>query len=232
MKFIILHSIAGIIVLLAQTSTAADMYRCGNAFQDTPCITSNSKTTKDAVKATSAKQQNNHLSPFNIDADCKQRGDAAKKIMWLREVGKTQAQQLEGAQDSQTKTLIKDVYSHNGSSLEVRNAIEQECMQQKEQDKLAEKLLIESNRLKGTTTLVSENSADGKIEAVNAKSRENIDATAAQNELNRKKSECASLRSAAEQYYLQRRRGGSAEHMNQLKKSLESTEAAIKANGC
>jgi len=230
MKSIILSGIAGIIVLFAQTSAAADIYRCGKSFQDTPCI--NSKTTKDATKTNSGKQVNNHLSPFNIDTDCEQRGDAAKKIMWLREVGKTQAQQLDSAQDDQTKILIRDVYSHQGSSLEVKNSIEQECMQQKEQDILAEKLLAESKKLKGTKTLISDNSMDETIHSVTATSKDKSSPSESQLSRERHKNNCTSLKRDAQEYLNLRRRGGSAEYMNQLKKSLEATEAAIKAAGC
>jgi hypothetical protein len=84
-----------------------------------------------------------------IDADCKQRGEASKKISWMREIGKTIDEQLSTAPDFKTKQLVANVYNHTGSSLQVKNAIERECTQQKEKDKLADKLMIEARRLRG-----------------------------------------------------------------------------------
>ena len=107
------------------------------------------KQIKSSKKTTSDVSGNNDLQQFaKIDADCKQRGDATKKISWAREVGRTLDQQLESANDGHTQALMRDVYNHRGSSLDIRNAIEQECMQQKEQDKLADKLIIEAQKLR------------------------------------------------------------------------------------
>lgn len=234
MKSILLKILAGTLLLCAQATHAADMYRCGNSFQDTPCANgNNSKTIKGAAKATSDTSQNGDLSPIRIDADCKQRGDAAKKIMWLREVGKTQAQQLESAQDSHTQALIKDVYNHRGSSLEVRNAIEQECMQQKEQDKLADKLMIEAQRLRGNGNLPVEGATNSKTQlkpTPAAETKESgIELPTTHHD---QKIICASLKADAERVATQRRKGGSASYMNDLKQEKVELENNIKSSGC
>jgi hypothetical protein len=126
------------------------MYRCGSSFQDTPCANQNYSKTMKAAKASDGATKDRDLSPYQVDADCKQRGDEAKKMMWLRQTGKTKEEQLESAEDAQTLALENEVYNNRGTSLEVKNAIEQSCMQQKEQNKLAEDLLIEAKRLKKT----------------------------------------------------------------------------------
>lgn len=155
----------------AQATLAATTYRCGNSFQDTPCANQidhkAGKSTKSAnanaatvTSTTTVGTKSGDLSPYQIDADCKQRGDAAKKIMWLREIGKTKEDQLSNAQDEPTQALIHEVYSNRGSSLDVKNKIEQSCMQQKEQDRLAEQLLSAAKKLKqrdgSTPTKVTE----------------------------------------------------------------------------
>lgn len=237
MNSISLKIFAGILLLCTQAALAADMYRCGNSFQDTPCANSNnSKVIKGLAKTTGSPAQNGDLSPIKIDADCKQRGDAAKKIMWLREVGKTREQQLESAQDGRTQALIKDVYNHRGSSVDVRNAIEQECMQQKEQDKLADKLLIEALRLKGNGNLPVESTANSKAQlksspesAVAETKASGIEPRATHDD---KKATCTALKANAERLASQRRKGGSASYMNDLKQEQEEIESSIKSSGC
>lgn len=237
MQSILLKIVAGILLLSTQAAFAADMYRCGNSFQDTPCANSNnSKVIKGVAKTTGSSAQNGDLSPIKIDADCKQRGDAAKKIMWLREVGKTRDQQLESATDSHTQTLIRDVYNHRGSSIDVRNAIEQECMQQKERDLLADKLLSEAMRLKRNGNLPVESAANSK-----AQLKSSSESAAAETKVSgieprathdEKKATCTALKTNAERLASLRRKGGSANYMNDLKQEQEAIEYSIRSSGC
>ena len=149
MKPFFLNLLACALLCCAQVTIAATMYRCGNSFQDTPCVNhSYSKAMSTAAKSANGTEAKKDLSPYVVDASCKQRGDAAKKIMWQRQVGKTKEQQLEAAQDTQTHALISEVYNHRGTILEVRNSVEQECMRQIEQDQLAEQLLLAAKKLK------------------------------------------------------------------------------------
>jgi len=148
MKSLLLSITTCVLLCNAQLTLAATMYRCGSSFQDTPCANQNYSKTMKAAKASDGAPKDRDLSPYKVDADCKQRGDAAKKIMWQRQVGKTKEEQLEAAQDTQTHALVSEVYHHRGTILEVRNSIEQACMQQKEQDQLAEQLLLAAKKLK------------------------------------------------------------------------------------
>jgi len=225
------------LLLCSQSVFAADMYRCGSSFQDTPCANSNnSKLIKGAAKTTASTAQSGDLSPIRIDADCKQRGDATKKIMWLREVGKTREQQLESAQDGRAQALIKDVYNHRGSTIDVRNAIEQECMQQKEQDKLADKLLAEALRLKGNSNLPVESATDGKPTAKSlpdpTKMETQVSGIEPRANHDNKKATCATLKANAERLTSKRRKGGSAGYMNDLKQEQEEIENSMKSSGC
>ena len=223
----------GVLLLFMQYASAADVYRCGNNFQDTPCAHSNDlKKVKSTVKETSYSTQKPSTPPFNSDADCRQRGDAAKKIMWLREVGKTKEQQVESAQDQHTKALVENVYNHRGTSIEVKNAIEQECMQQKEQDKLAHQLMIESQRLRGNVSTNIDASTNDKapIQSVQVESNSHTD----QQHTNHDRHEeiCSSLKTSAERIATQRRRGGSASYMNNLKQKQEEIQTSIRASDC
>lgn len=236
-----LKTVAGVMLLVcAQAVSATDFYRCGNVYQHTPCASTsvNNITVKSSAKTTNSVSGNNDLQQFaKIDADCKQRGDAAKKISWTREVGKTLDQQLESAKDGYTQALIRDVYNHRGSSLDVKNAIEQECMQQKEQDKLADKLIIEAQKLRsngkaGIASPVSSNTqlnpTSGEINVKGAKNSVAESRTVPDDN----KSICSSLKADAEDIATQRRRGGSANYMNGLKQQLEQIESQLKAAGC
>ena len=236
-----LKIVAGTALLVcSQAALAADFYRCGNSYQDTPCASTsvNNKTIKSSAKTTSSVSSNNDLQQFaKIDADCKQRGDATKKISWAREGGKTLDQQLESAKDGQTQALVREVYNHRGSSLDVRNAIEQECMQQKEQDKLADKLIIEAQKLRsnGKTSIASPVSSSTQINPtsgeINVKEAKN---SGAENRTrpDDNKTKCSNLKTDAEDIATQRRRGGSANYMNNLKRQLEQVENQLKAAGC
>jgi len=167
MKPFLLNLFACALLCCAQAAIAATTYRCSsNSFQDTPCLNySHSKPLKSAEKTVANPELTKAPAPYVVDADCKQRGDAAKKIMWQRQVGKTKEQQLEATQDTPTHALISEVYNQRGTVVEVRNNVELACMQQKEKDKLAAQLLLAANKLKrhdNSTAATPEPTATGK----------------------------------------------------------------------
>lgn len=181
-----LKAVVGAVLLVcSQAVLAVNLYRCGSSYQDTPCMSTgaSNKTIKSNAKVANTDSS----QPEKIDTNCKQRGEAAKKIMWAREVGKTLDQQLESSNDRYSQVLIKDVYNHRGSSLEVRNAIEQECMQQKEQDKLADKLITEAQRLRSKGSSSLESAANNTAQPVAAPSETNVSEIKTSNSENRTK---------------------------------------------
>ena len=114
-----------------QHANAGTMYRCGNTYQDTKCVsTATTKVVGKTAAVTSlspasqlpASQLPASGTALKIDADCVLQGETAKKIMWMREIGKTADDQIAAPPAGASPGLIRDVYSHRGSSLEVKNA--------------------------------------------------------------------------------------------------------------
>jgi len=136
--------------IYSTATMAGTLYRCGNSFQDTPCQGATNATSSKPLKTTKTDNnvtaQNSNSQPQKVDSDCKARGDASKNISWDREVGVTMEAQIE--KNKYAPNLIKEVYSHRGSSLEVKSMIEQDCMQQKLLDSLAAKLEADASRLR------------------------------------------------------------------------------------
>ena len=220
---------------------AADFYRCGSTFQDTPCA----GAVKSKVIGTSS-NSNTSQPTKAVDKDCLLQGEAAKKIMWMREIGKTADVQMSTATDYMTKKLIPQVYKLHGSSIEVKAMIEDECMQQKERDLLAAKMMIEAERLRSGTSNVSENNVNtsnlnksngglNDANATNATPNQTSENAAKQlsNNKNIKNTEiCSRYQSELNAINVQRKKGGTAIDMETLKLQRTQTEANIKSAGC
>ncbi len=226
----LLKLLAFSLIIYSQSTLAANLYRCGNSYQDTPCKESASSKPVKKI-AQSSNQATQH-----IDADCKQRGDEAKKIMWAREVGKTADQQLEEAQSGYSKELIKEVYTHRGSSLEVKNAIEKECMVQKEQDRAANALIEAALKSHGNKNAYIENSsasqADHNASQDQDQTEQKVSAKATTVATDDKKIKCSDLKYQVESIAMKRRTGGGARYMNDLRMDQEQLEAKMKSLAC
>ena len=234
-KSLIFKVLAFSFLIYSQSTIAASLYRCGNSYQDTPCKEATTKPIKNITQSSTKTADENQVVQ-KIDADCKQRGDAAKKIMWAREVGKTADQQIEEAQSSYSKALVRDVYNHRGSSLEVKNAIEQECMQQKDQDRLAEKLIIEAERLRGNRGISVESSVDSRTQLKPTQepdqAGQKVSVVENAPDSDEKKSKCTDLKSKVENIVGKRRTGGGASYMNDLKLRQDQLESDMRSQGC
>jgi hypothetical protein len=153
--------LALVCMLLASTKVvlADDLYRCGNTYQDVPCQGVVSKpinaapvrkpaitfhTAPATKKLTAAKD-----ATTSLDADCKKRADSAKMIAKLREIGVSENDQLSITADARQKDLVKDVYSRSGSPFQVQNAVEMECLQQKQKTSLTSNWMTRAKRLLG-----------------------------------------------------------------------------------
>jgi hypothetical protein len=256
-----------VLLVFSQSILADDLYRCGNTYQDTPCKNAvsskpigGSSVNKKSAHIDYKVTKNNNTVPAVVNVDCKQRRESAKKIMRMREAGKTVDDQLNAEPDSASQVLIKDVYSHNGSSFQVQNAIEHECIQQQEKSRLSEKQMMESKRLKGAE------SASVKESAINKKRLSPTPAALAatvlqppatkqakpvqpaptamsipanlQNSTTQKVDQedtqgiCSSLKSGLQNISNQKRKGGDATFMKDLNQQQLNLESAMKSAGC
>jgi hypothetical protein len=153
MKLFVLNALACALLTCSQLSLADDLYRCGNSYQDKPCkSTASSNVTTKKVQHTKKMQavKESQNAPA-VNADCKQRGEAAKAIANLREEGKTQDQQISATSDAPSQALIKDVYSRRSSALQVQYAFEHECMQLIEKERLTNMQMADSQRLRNSS---------------------------------------------------------------------------------
>ncbi len=255
-----LKTFAFVLLLFSQSILADDLYRCGNTYQDTPCksAASSKPISKSAVK-NSAKQTGNtpvtnkKQTSLEANIDCKQRGESAKKIMRMREAGKTVDDQLKAEPDSASQALIKDVYNRSGSSFQVQNAIERECTQQKQKTKLTSKWMAETKRLLGIGTAPAKSSANSKTKLPPTPAEQAATllqptppsmqpAQAAQKTITAEKDNqqnqedeqgvCSSLKAGLENIASQKSKGGNAAHMKDLKQQQIHLEGAMKSAGC
>ena len=133
------------IAFCATPVSAQTMYRCGNAYQDHPC--GGGQAGKVIGVGSSPNAASTAAAASRVSAQCSQRGIAAQKIKWIREAGETQQQQLAAASGSADRSLVADVYSRQGTSVEVRAAVEADCMAEQDRAAQAAALLEAANRL-------------------------------------------------------------------------------------
>lgn len=158
MKLFVSKALICALLTYSQVTLADELYRCNNGYQDTPCRDTVSKKT---VPITSNSPINGQQPiTATVDADCKERGEAAKKISLLRDTGKTADQQIKSAPDD--AALIQNIYNRHGAPLQVQNAIEHECMQNKEKDRLTKKQMIEAENLRNGGNVPSKNRPNNK----------------------------------------------------------------------
>lgn len=119
------------------------MFRCGSSYQDRPCdagqpakVINSSGVARDQkpttlppaspLVATGAAVA--PVGAAKVDAECAALGNRAKQVVWAKESGKTAEVQLAAATTEGDRRLIADVFNRRGSSLEVRQAVETDCM--------------------------------------------------------------------------------------------------------
>ncbi len=162
MKLSVLNVFVYLMLACCQSTFAADVYRCGNTYQDSPCKTAVSKPINQKPVNNAVAPANNKVStsktqiPLAANADCKLRGEAAKSIVKMREAGKTEDELKASATDSYTAALVKDVYKHQGTAFQVQNSIERECVQQLQKASLTSKWMAEAKRLLSAGTATSD----------------------------------------------------------------------------
>ncbi len=158
-----LASLAG---TLASPAFAGTMFRCGSSYQDRPCdagqpakVINRSGVARDQAPAMAAPSASAALVPaalpaqaVKVDAECAALGNRAKQVVWAKESGRTAEVQLAAATTDDDRRLIADVFNRRGSSLEVRQAVESDCMSSKGPGALANLCQVLKGQMGGEQT--------------------------------------------------------------------------------
>jgi hypothetical protein len=211
---------------MAASAHAQKMYRCGNTYQDRPCsgeqpgkVIGSSGTPQTASAGASA------------DPHCARRGDKAQKIMWAKEAGRTEEMQLSAATHPEDRKLIGEVYRKRGSSVEVRAAIEADCMDERQRAAQAAALIDAAAKLQGQNAAASPATPPAAREADPAATEQQQRETAARESAARK-ARCDRIAQRLESIRKSQRTGGTGATMDRLSQQKQDTEREWSAAGC
>lgn len=211
---------------------AAQMYRCGNVYQDRPCESAQpaapipgAGSKARAADATTATAPGGAMHPT-----CAQRGTESQKIVWAREGGATEEKMLAAENDPARRQLIADVYRVRGSAPQVRVRIEAEC-----QAELAEKAkalaihdaMVRAGALPAQKAVPAGPTPEQAEAEAKAKALQEEQRQAAL-----KTSRCNNLNAQRDSIREQQRRGGSGETMENLNRQRAQVDRQMRSTGC
>jgi hypothetical protein len=217
---------AGLVsALCAPALAGGTMFRCGSSYQDRPC---DGGQPSKVVGSSGARQQNTTAVPSAVDGDCADRGNRAKQIVWAKESGKTADVQMASATSEDERRLITEVYRQRGSSLDVQNAIQADCMAQKERAAQAAAMMEAASQLQ------SQGKPPAKAAPLAADSSRHdapqvasVDPAMAQ-----KKARCQTLKDQQNDIASIQRAGGDVSQMAQLNRQRQTAAKAWRDAGC
>lgn len=224
-----LRLLAGVAVAGATAAAQAQtMYRCGSAYQDHPCGGGQQGTVIGASPGTDGASAS-RSSPA-ASGRCVQRGIAAQKIKWKREAGETQQEQVDAARGNQE--LIADVYGRQGTSMQIRAAVEQDCVG--EQERAAQAAAL--NKLQprdGWLELPRGNDGPGAAPgAAPAAAPQSTDANSRSNDAANKRAACQGLTRQLDDVRARQRTGNTLQGMEALRQQYRDIGDKIHAAGC
>ena len=245
--------IAALLVLSAAPALA--MYRCGNVFQDKPCASGTeirlSPSGRHMPAVTSAPSNMPARAPAAgspFAAACARAGEQAQRMVWKREGGASQEQQLTDPPGvlsrSEQAKLLGDVYARRGTAMEVRNAIQAECLVEKPKEAEAAELLGRLRKQSGESDAAASPSTSSAASASAtppvAAAPPQAGASASENAATRPASissrpsaaTCAGLRKAVDDVNARLRQGGSAQAMERMQNDRRSAESSLRSSGC
>jgi hypothetical protein len=208
-------------VCMAMPATAQKMFRCGNTYQDRPC---EGEQEGKVVKGMSAPDAPSSAQS-RVTPDCSQRGIAAQKIKWARETGQTQEQQEAAASSETQRNLIADVYSRQGTSVQIRAAVEADCMTERERAARAAELPKAAALLPNGQTAESARS-DADRSAMDA--GQSVPSGSARST----QQTCQTLTERLETARSNQRRGGNGRNMDELNQQARSIGSKMRDLGC
>lgn len=232
MKFGVGMAGLGLAMLMAVLSTsvmAQKMYRCGSVYQDHPCSGDQPGKVLGQSGATVSSS-----TPV-VDAACAARGVRSQKISWARQAGRTQDEQLSAM--PQETSLINEVYNLRGTTVEIRLAIEANCMAMKTRGAQAAALEDAAAKLRGadagatgSPTAPAANAAPPA--ATTTSTADDAARRRAESDALSKKLKCGSIGNRIRSIRDSQRSGGSGEAMDRLKQQLQEMDAASREAGC
>lgn len=234
------YAIAGLLVLAGAPALA--MYRCGNVYQDKPCESGPeirlspsgrpAAVPAPAPVAPAVRSLSPVPSPFAMA--CARVGEQAQRIVWKREGGATQEQQLAEpptvlSPQEQARTIAA-VYARRGSAPEIRAAIQAECIVDKQKEAQAAELLDPLRRQAGDPA--GSPAAGTAPQAAPGSTGDSAQVRPAAASIKPSASTCASLRQSVDNAKARLRQGGSAATMEVLENGRRSAEASLRNSGC
>jgi hypothetical protein len=196
---------------------AQQVFRCGSKYQDRPC---DSGPPSQEVRGLSQNSVQAASPPPVTDANCAKRGVDAQQIMWAREAGKTAEAQTAQATSDERRRLIADVFNRRGSAMEVRIAVQANCMEEKAQAAQAAAMLAASMKAQGLAPAAtpampsSAPAAEQQITSTNNQDR------------------CKALNAQLESIRSRQRSGGNAKAMESLNQQRQNIERTARDAGC
>ena len=209
------------------------MFRCGSSYQDRPCEGGQSSKVISGNGSVRQQTPEGSTAMARVDVECSDRGARAKQIVWAKESGKTAEVQLASATSDEERRMIADVYRRRGSSLEVKNGIEADCMADKERAAQGAALIEAGLKLQGRDKSVGDNvpaaASDRASSASTSSPPGGVSPSAA---LAEKKSRCQALKGHVESLTSEQRAGGSAELMDSLNRQRQAAAKVLRDAGC
>lgn len=220
--------VAFVVLMSAPAVAAAQaMYRCGATYQDRPCSGADSKPVGSHVRQAAGQS----TGAASIDPACAARGTAVQKMMWEKESGRTLDEQL--AQPGVDAGLARNVYGRRGSSLEVRRAIEADCLKEVAQANEAAALLRAAGRgplpgSMGNQPVLPSGSVTGASSTAAQPPSDDGSARKAA----AKAANCAALAGELSELNQAQRTGGDAARMDVLAARVRDTQSRKRSAGC
>lgn len=216
-------------LLVSASAQAQTMYRCGATYQDRPCAGAESKPVGSHVRQAAGQS----VGVASIDPVCAARGTAAQKLMWEKESGRTLDEQL--TKPGADIGLARNVYGRRGSSLDVRRAIEADCVKEMDQANEAAALLKAASKVQqpsaagGIGNQVA--SPSGGVGVASAGAQPQVEDVAARKAAT-KAATCATLATELNELNQAQRTGGDAARMDVLAARVRDTQSRKRAAGC
>jgi hypothetical protein len=217
------------------SASAQTMYRCGSSFQDHPCSGGQAGTVIGSTPTHASAQPSAAAATSGSSAQCSQRGLASQKISWNREAGKTQQDQSAGATGGFQRDLIAEVYSHRGTSVEVRSAIEADCKAAEDRAAQAAALIDAAARLQAGTNPAglhadTTNGATSTTVAMSPPSQQQ--ANPVSNDASAKLANCQRLNQSLANVQARERAGTSANQVEQMRQQERDARTQLRDAGC